>query len=410
MTLFYQQGLDTNEAFEIGTETMKMARIAGLEYADATNLMTAALRGFNMELNETSAAKVNDVYSELAAITAADTEEIATAMTKTASIAANANMEFETTAALLSQIIETTREPAETAGTAMKTIIARFTEMKKATSDLISVDGEEVSVNKVEDALRSAGVALRDVNGEFRDLDDVFLELSSKWNGLDKMTQRYVATMAAGSRQQSRFIAMMSDYDRTMELVGAAYDSSGASQKQFEKTQDSLESKLNKLKNAWDEFLMGISNSKIIKAGVDALTRLLNVVNKFTGKSGLLKLGAAFGALKGGSAIFNKLFQSFAPLGKQMEKKGADIGTGLLKGLTQRLTNFTLGKGFVLDVDIGEKGFVGLSNKINTIKQDYAALMEAIKTPVIRDDAILMFEKIDDKIVATSMSANGMVS
>jgi hypothetical protein len=32
-----------------------MARIAGLEYADATNLMTAALRGFNMEINETSA-------------------------------------------------------------------------------------------------------------------------------------------------------------------------------------------------------------------------------------------------------------------------------------------------------------------------------------------------------------------
>jgi TP901 family phage tail tape measure protein len=64
--------------------------------------MTAALRGFNMELNEASATRINDVYSELAAITAADTNEIATAMTKTASIASNANMEFETTAALLS--------------------------------------------------------------------------------------------------------------------------------------------------------------------------------------------------------------------------------------------------------------------------------------------------------------------
>jgi hypothetical protein len=43
------------------------------------------------------------------------------------------------------------------------------------------------------------------------------------------MSQRYIATMAAGSRQQSRFIAMMQDYDRTMELVDAAYNSSGAS-------------------------------------------------------------------------------------------------------------------------------------------------------------------------------------
>jgi TP901 family phage tail tape measure protein len=233
-------------------------------------------------------------------------------MTKTASIASSANMEFETTAALLSQIIETTREPAETAGTAMKTIIARFTEMKKATSDLINVDGEVVSVNKVEDALASAGVALRDVNGEFRDLDDVFLELSSKWNSLDIMTQRYIATTAAGSRQQSRFIAMMQDYDRTVELVGAAYDSNGASANQFAKTQESLESKLAKLKNAWDEFMMGISNSKAIKMGVDALTGLLNIVNKLTGKSGILKLAVAIGALKGGAAIFNNLFKSLS--------------------------------------------------------------------------------------------------
>ena len=31
MTLFYQQGLKTNEAFQLGTETMKMARIANME-------------------------------------------------------------------------------------------------------------------------------------------------------------------------------------------------------------------------------------------------------------------------------------------------------------------------------------------------------------------------------------------
>jgi hypothetical protein len=52
-------------------------------------------------------------------------------MSKTASIAASANMEFETTAAFLAQIIETTQEAPETAGTALKTIIARFGEVKK---------------------------------------------------------------------------------------------------------------------------------------------------------------------------------------------------------------------------------------------------------------------------------------
>jgi TP901 family phage tail tape measure protein len=101
-TLFYQQGLETEEVVALSTQTIKMAAIAGLDTAEATDRMTAALRGFNMELNETNAQKVADVYSELAAITASDVDEISSAMTKTASIASSAGMEFETTAAFLS--------------------------------------------------------------------------------------------------------------------------------------------------------------------------------------------------------------------------------------------------------------------------------------------------------------------
>lgn len=63
------------------------------------------LRGFNMELNQMSAERVADVYSQLAAYTASDVEELSVAMSKTASLAHNANMEFETTAAFLAQII-----------------------------------------------------------------------------------------------------------------------------------------------------------------------------------------------------------------------------------------------------------------------------------------------------------------
>ena len=109
--------------------------------------------------------------------TAADTEEIATAMSKTASIAANAGASFENTSAFLTQIIETTREAPETAGTALKTIIARFQELKKAPSEIGEVDGEMVDANKIETALKTAGVELRNAQGEFRNFDDVIMQL-----------------------------------------------------------------------------------------------------------------------------------------------------------------------------------------------------------------------------------------
>ena len=317
-TLYYQQGLNSDQAMSVGIETMKMARVANMEASDATTAMTAALRGFNMEINEVSATRVNDVYSELAAITAADTSQIATAMGKTASIAASANMEFETTAALLAQIIETTQEAPETAGTAMKTIIARFTEVKELFSEGMLTgedeEGEEISINKIDAALKTVGISLKDFLNGSKGIDDIFLELASKWDTLDLATQRYIATAAAGSRQQSRFIAMMSNYDRTMELVTAANNSAGASQNQYEKTLESMEAKLQKMHNAWDTFVMNLANSDALKLGVDLLTGLLNAVNGLTqalsGGNGLSKSMVSFmtlfAAFKGGKSILQK--------------------------------------------------------------------------------------------------------
>ena len=343
-TLYYQQGLKTNAAMQLGIETMKMAKIAGMDSTDATKAMTAALRGFNMELNEMSATKVNDVYSQLAAVTAADTNQIATAMEKTASIAASANMEFKTTAALLAQIIETTQEAPETAGTAMKTIIARFAEVKslreKGLTSGEDEEGEIIDVNKIQTALRSVGISMEGFFSGTEGLDSVLLKLAEKWSGLDFETQRYIATMAAGSRQQSRFIAMMSDYGRTIELVGQAQNSAGASQKQFEKTQESLATSLNRLKNAWDQFQMGLANNEILKAGIDVLTKFLETINKITngisGGNGLVKsvvsLGVTIAGLKGAGAVLNGIMAS---MGGVAAGAGLNLGANLKNSFKQ---------------------------------------------------------------------------
>ena len=341
MTIFYQQGLKTDSALALSNETLKMARIAGLDAAEATDRMTNALRGFNMELNETNAQRVDDVYNKLAAISASNVDEISTAMTKVASLANNANMEFETTSAFLAQMIETTRESAETAGTALKTVVARFSEVKELFSEgeLLGTDseGEAIDVNKVSTALRSAGINLNEYLTGMKGLDDIFIELAQKWDSLDIVQQRYIATMAAGSRQQSRFIAMMSDYDRTMELVNAANNSAGAANEMFEKTLDSLETKVNKLKNAWNEFVMAIADNNLIKGAVDALTGLLNLINKLTGNSGIAKIGVTFAGLKLGESLFNKLLSD---VGSTFMSKGDEAGKGFSSGFNKGVSKF----------------------------------------------------------------------
>lgn len=394
-TLFYQQGLKTNEVVALSNETMKMARIAGLNTADATDRMTNALRGFNMELNETNAQNVADVYSELAAISASDVNELSKAMTKTASIASNAGASFENTAAFIAQIVETTRENAETAGTALKTVIARFTELKKDPSEIGEVDGEVVDANKIETALRSIGVSLRDANGQFRDFDDVILELSSKWDSLDTNTQRYIATIAAGSRQQSRFIALMSNNARLTQLTAAANSAAGASQKQYEKTLESLETKLNRLKNAANEFLTTIGNSDVIKGAIDMITGLIKALNWATSLGPrwiqmFTKTAAAIGLFVGLKKVVETgLAKIGATMGLQGAKAGTAYATAMQKAMAKNIgaksafSNIMRGKGFKESLGVIWKGTAIDSKKF---KQGATDLYTQRRSGQIDDD------------------------
>lgn len=187
--LYYQQGLDTVEVMELTEETMKLATLAGLDFKDATAQMTAALRGFKLEMSE--GERVTDVYAEVAAHAAATVNDLSQAMSATSNIAHSAGMSFENTTAMLATMIEATQEAPKNLGTALKTVIARFTELKENVAGTADSEFEDLDYNKVDKALKSVGVQLKDTSGQFRNLDDVFFELGKKWNSLDRNAQRY---------------------------------------------------------------------------------------------------------------------------------------------------------------------------------------------------------------------------
>lgn len=178
---------------------------------------------------------------------------------------------------------------------------------------------------------------MRDTNGEIRNTDEVLFELSSKWNTLDKNTRAYIATMAAGSRQQSRFIAMVSDYARLSQLEEEAINSAGASGKQFEKTLESMEAKVQNLQNQVDTFLTQIMNSGLLKFLIDAGKALTEFANKLTSLPGILgsisKVGLGIGIFKGGAKLIDIIFRSFTQNDKQFSGLGARIGGNIFMGI-----------------------------------------------------------------------------
>ena len=304
--IFYQQGLQTSQVMSMTTESLKMAKIAGIDYSTAANAMTVAVRAFKLEMTE--AQSVTDTYSALAAKFAVSSSEIANAMEKTASSAASVGMSLQSTSAFISVMEQTTRESAQNIGSALKSIISRYGEMKASPEKLLNVEGEEVAFNKVDTALSSIGISIKDASGQFRDFDDVIMELAKRWDSLDNNTQRYIATIMAGNRQQSRFIALVSNYDELNRAMQTANNAENASIVQVAKTMDSLESKANQVKNAFSQLYLDLHIEEGLKGAYDWITRILKTIGKLgtlkgvlptlaniigfgTGTKGLVKMG-----------------------------------------------------------------------------------------------------------------------
>lgn len=268
-TIFYQQGL-SDAAVEKMTEwTALFAKISNETVPEAADQLTAAINGFGFATDQVG--DVVDKMSVLAAYSAADINELATAMSKGASAAAQAGLSFDQYNAYLATMIETTREAPENIGTSLKTIMARFQQVKEAGT---TEDGE-TDVNKVETALKSVGIQLRDSQGELRELGDVLEELGPKWNSLDRNTQAYLGTVIAGTRQQSRFISLMQNWDRALELTEASENSAGAAARMHAKAMDGLEASLNNLTNAWQKLISSMADGDTLKWIIDIGAKFL---------------------------------------------------------------------------------------------------------------------------------------
>ena len=92
-----------------------------------------------------------------------------------------------------------------------------------------------MDVNRIDKALKSIGVNLTDQENELRNLDEVLMEVGSRWEGLTKNQKAYITTALAGTRQQTRLLAIFEDFDRTLELTEMSANSLGATFAQQEK-------------------------------------------------------------------------------------------------------------------------------------------------------------------------------
>ena len=89
-----------------------------------------------------------------------------------------------------------------------------------------------------------------------------------------------IATAFAGNLQSNRFLALVSNIDEYKKALEVANDSEGTGTLQFNKTLDNIETRLTKLKTAWQLFYTDSGIEKAIKNVITGLTNILNGLNK----------------------------------------------------------------------------------------------------------------------------------
>lgn len=161
-----------------------------------------------------------------------------------------------------------------------------------------------------------------------------------------------------GSRQQSRFIAMMENYDRTMELVDTAYDSAGKSSEQFAKYQDTVEYKINQLSNSWEQLRTTFFNSDTYKGALDVFNNLLNSIKEFD-KIDFVALAAVW------LTFGKKAIQNFI---KGIQEASAAVGKAINKQL-EKVSLKTLSAKIGIDSADAEAKIKKLDTDIEDLKQ-----------------------------------------
>ena len=392
--LFYQQGLNAADTMKMVEASTVSAALGEVTMTEAANTLTAAIQGYNE-----SAAVAMDYTDKIAmvgAVSAADFNELSTAMKKTASSAYTAGIDFDHLLGYLGKMIEVTREAPENLGTAMKTIIARFEDMKK---DPLAVLEDGVTANKVEEALATIGIALRDTAGEFRPLQDVFTELGMKWESLTRNQQAYIATIAAGSRQQSRFLALFNDFDRTLQLVTESQESAGAAAQQYATYQDSIAAAQARLTASWEELYSKIIDKDIIKFAINGLSELLELLSKIP--PSITAIGVTIGALQ----LQNFLSKNDGLLGIlrkiiDPEKTGIELGKAFITKYTETSASELIKQSPKITNGFKSLG-KGIGNSLITMVNGLTAVTKAIGVFIAANWQIIVIGTIIAGVIAS---------
>lgn len=284
-----RQGKSIEETNQLLEASMVLSKVGAIESSQATELLTSTLNGYKMEAED--AMHVVDAMSKVDLEAATSVEELAVAFQSTANMARVNGVGFEELLGMVGSVSEATRRSASVVGNSFKTIFSRLTNV--AAGKMTDDQGE--ALNDVEQVLNGLNIKLRDTTGQFRNMYDVISDVADNWQNYTNVEQAWIATSVAGTRQRETFLALMENWDRSLELSAAAMDSEGTAMEKMDIYLQSIQAHINSLKAAFENLVYSEGFVNLINFVLESITKLINLIDVLANNK-FVQLTTIFGA------------------------------------------------------------------------------------------------------------------
>lgn len=277
--IFYQQGLNDSEVQRRTQITIESAKAAGQSVETMASQLTAIWNSYQMIGEEQQRAAA--VGAKLAASTAVDFKTIAEAMQTAAAPAAQMGVSYNSLAAIIATVGDTTQQSASVIGNAYKTIFSRFQQLTTEGTD------GEVTLNSVSKKLQALGINVLDSADKLRDLDSVILDVGMSWDTYSEEQQLAIAEIVGGTRQYGQFLSLMNNFPKYLQLVKTASEETGDTLvQQFIAARDTIQSAAEMSKEAWNKAMGQLFNGDSLKdfyKGLEQIGNAFGVIIKSAG-------------------------------------------------------------------------------------------------------------------------------
>ena len=274
----------------------------GMDVDTATDGLVSIMKAYDVDVDDV----LDGVMSKINIIgntAATSNSDIVNMLTRSSSAMAEANNSLEETIALETAAVEITQDP-DSVGTAFKTISMRIRgydeETESYTNDVEVLNGKIADLTKTASTPGGISLFTDETKTEYKSTYQLLEEISEIYDELTDKQQAQLLETLAGKRQGQIVAATIKNFDAARKAMDNMTHSAGDADKEMNTIKQSLEYKVNALKETGVGIAQNLFQRDDMKSFVDGLTSVLEVVDKLTEKLGLFKTVAISGGLIAG--------------------------------------------------------------------------------------------------------------